>query len=44
MDNLDGSESDMSMRYYLDGSLGDTAGRLKSNDSQYSDRDTHDGS
>ena len=44
VDNLDGSESDISMRHYLDGSLNDTAGRLKSNGSQYSDRDMHDGS
>ena len=37
------AESDMSMIHNLDGSLDDTEGRLKSNNSQYSDSDTYDG-
>ena len=44
VDNLDGSESDLYMGHNFDGSLDDTAGRLKSNDSQCSDRDMYDGS
>ena len=40
---VDDAESDMSMRYNLDGSLNDTVGKLKSNNRLCSDSDTYDG-